>query len=983
MDPVTAIGLASAILTFVDIGFKFIRTANEIHNSADGALSANRRIEEISDEADQAAAMLQSMAPSKANKEQKLLFEAAQRCRNTSSELATILNKLKPNQNLRKRLETVKHTLGSIWNEGSIKKLEDQLKNDRHQLTLAMSIFSRAEAADGFQKLFLLAKTNETKLDSLTQALEHLRQAQLSMTDNEAFSNFQELLTIGSQARRAISQNRILDNIKFDEMCRRYEAVHVAYESTFNWIYEDLDTVQAGVSFSLPDVSTRIYNNDVSQMQSQSREMFINWLSSGSPSPPVFHISGKLGSGKSTLMKFLCCHPRTVQELNKWAGTNKLVFASFFSWRHGTDMQKSLAGLRRTLLYEVLKQRPDLLPDTLPGYWNKAEQTPGIAGINLDFPRALIEDAFSRLLQNPQLGDKHRFCFFIDGLDEFDPDCQDGKDYADMVGIFRNWTTHANGTLKLCVSSREECVFMEAYRNHPGFRLQCLTRIDMQNYVRSRLSSIKDETTRDKLVYLIPEKSSGIFLWTYLVVNTVRKKISHGVGDEALQKYLEALPENLKALFQHVLDNLEEDDKTRTLRTICLLQTANSKGLLFSLVASSLLDQYLEDPKFSMREEVDWPLQDLEVLRAELSGACGGLIESRGGFLQFVHRSVPDMFQGNIKTNELSSQMEEALKGMDVVNVLIHLCFAAVRTLRSFNFYALYLDIELMVLTLLMEESDRPPYRFLDFINIWIGKTFRRYDTGGLIWEVRYSNDFGHSPLLTMLNDHEPDYEHGDVPPIFVHPITIATAADRSDYIEWKIQQDPGILSNALMRALVGLCLLRSKHWEVFFRNNVFLRDQRAPLRIPLERLPENSVGDFKPLTAWQFFVVDTMCQKFGKLVPESFPQIVEQFLKHVTDPYCQFQIESVERKDRILIWKVLFRDGVSDHCWTVLDHDVSPFSDWLQSAFDRCQVSRNKPRLDFLTKIKEEFSLREIIAATEWPNRDAILKLMDDFVRN
>ncbi|KAH7233106.1 hypothetical protein BKA59DRAFT_408657 [Fusarium tricinctum] len=891
MDPVTAVGMASAIMTFVDVGFKFIQIANEIHNSADGVLHANRRIEDISAEADQAATRLQSMAPFNATDEEESLFKAAQRCRKTSSELATTLNDLKPNQSSPKRLEIVKHTLKVMWKDGLIKKLEDQLKDDRHQLTLAMSIFSRAEAADGFKKLFLLAKTNETKLDNLTQALEHLRRAQLSMTDNEASSNFQELLTVGSRVRRAISQDRILDNIKFDEMCRRYEAVHVAYESTFNWIYEDLDTVQAGVSFSLPDVSSRIYNNDVSQMQSQSREMFINWLSSGSPSPPVFHISGKLGSGKSTLMKFLCCHPRTVQELNKWAGTNKLVFASFFSWRHGTNMQKSLAGLRRTLLYEVLKQRPDLLPDTLPDYWNKAEQTPGIAGINLDFPRALIEDAFSRLLQNPQLGEKHRFCFFIDGLDEFDPDCQDGKDYADMVGIFRNWTTHANGTLKLCVSSREECVFMKAYRNYPGFRLQCLTRIDMQNYVRSRLSSLKDETTRNKFIYLIPEKSSGIFLWTYLVVNTVRNKISHGVSDKALEKYLEALPENLKALFQHVLDNLEEDDKTRTLRTICLLQTANSKGLLFSLVASSLLDQYFKDPEFSMREEVDWPLKDQEVLRTELRGACGGLIESHGGFLQFVHRSVPEMFQGNIKTNELSSQMEEALKGMDVVNVLIHLCFAAVRTMP--------------------------------------------------------------------------------------------TAADRSDYIEWKIQQDPEFLSNALVRALVGLCLLRSKHWEVFFRNNVFLHDQTAPLRIPLERLPEGSMGDFKPLTAWQFFIVDTMCQKFGKLVPESFPQIVEQFLKYVTDPYCQFQIESVEKKDRILIWKVLFRDGVSDHCWTVLDHDVSPFSDWLQSAFDRCQVLRNKPRLDFLTKIKEEFSLRDIIAGTEWPNRDAILKLMDDFVRN
>jgi methyl-accepting chemotaxis protein len=143
MDPVTAVGMASAIMTFVDVGFKFIQIANEIHNSADGVLHANRRIEDISAEADQAATRLQSMAPFNATDEEESLFKAAQRCRKTSSELATTLNDLKPNQSSPKRLEIVKHTLKVMWKDGLIKKLEDQLKDDRHQLTLAMSIFSR------------------------------------------------------------------------------------------------------------------------------------------------------------------------------------------------------------------------------------------------------------------------------------------------------------------------------------------------------------------------------------------------------------------------------------------------------------------------------------------------------------------------------------------------------------------------------------------------------------------------------------------------------------------------------------------------------------------------------------------------------------------------------------------------------------------------------------------------------------------------
>jgi hypothetical protein len=51
------------------------------------------------------------------------------------------------------------------------------------------------------------------------------------------------------------------------------------------------------------------------------REKWTNWLSSGNG---IFHIAGKLGSGKSTLMKFLCNHPQTKVALQYWAGMFKL-----------------------------------------------------------------------------------------------------------------------------------------------------------------------------------------------------------------------------------------------------------------------------------------------------------------------------------------------------------------------------------------------------------------------------------------------------------------------------------------------------------------------------------------------------------------------------------------------------------------------------------------------------------------------------------
>jgi hypothetical protein len=79
-----------------------------------------------------------------------------------------------------------------------------------------------------------------------------------------------------------------------------------------------------------------------------ARELFINWLSSGDG---IFHISGKLGSGKSTLMKFLHNHRRTKTELKKWAGelmysysivTSLDALLTFFVRRENTRIRKLL-----------------------------------------------------------------------------------------------------------------------------------------------------------------------------------------------------------------------------------------------------------------------------------------------------------------------------------------------------------------------------------------------------------------------------------------------------------------------------------------------------------------------------------------------------------------------------------------------------------------------------------------------------------------
>ncbi|KAL7756580.1 hypothetical protein ACKLNR_013573 [Fusarium oxysporum f. sp. zingiberi] len=495
------------------------------------------------------------------------------------------------------------------------------------------------------------------------------------------------------------------------------------------------------------------------------------------------------------------------------------------------------------MLHDVLRKRPDLIPEVFPGHWNQAKQTPWKVDNRQEIPSSVIKNALERLLQNDKLYQQHKFCIFIDGLDEFEPGVQDGLDYIDLVNVLRQWTIHADGNLKLCLSSREEGVFMDEYESDPSFRLQDLTRFDMQIYVRSRLSNLKDEGLKSDLATEIPEKSSGIFLWTYLVVKTIRNKMTYKVTSEALRKHLKTLPRGLESLFHHILRQLEPDDERKTFRIIDSLQTAKSNHLELPLLAFSLLDEYDKDLEFSLRDGLeDEPIPDEELLQAQLRGACGGLIECHEGtqyerlqVLEFVHRSVPDMFYKDTERSELSVQMEIALGDTDTIDVVSHVCFATFRlsgqkgTENTERFAC-----NSIVLMRLKNRLDKPPYSFLEYIGSWANDGW--LDDSHAKWQCflpnlpwtpyLYIRPYGAAPI----GDNNPRQLRNNM--------CLAALSGHIDYMEWKIMNDANALNNSAKRALVGQFLLMSKHWEIFFEKSIFTMDPTIPL-IPATTLQD------------------------------------------------------------------------------------------------------------------------------------------------
>ncbi|KAK3690744.1 hypothetical protein LTR37_019010 [Vermiconidia calcicola] len=228
-------------------------------------------------------------------------------------------------------------------------------------------------------------------------------------------------------------------------MFSREKQVLNAYPQTFHWIFED------------------------------ATSPFKNFLTSDTG---VFWLRGKPGSGKSTLTKFLSSHVKTRELLSQWADGRPVLVAIHFFWNSGHVMQKNMEGLLRNLLYQIFQQRPELIPRCC---LQRCDDSSNMRSMPRPWSLQELSETFRSIISSPQL--EERFCFFIDGLDEYDGDqCELVQEIAAL-----SYKPHA----KFCVSSRPWNVFQKAYGGVAQKRLilEELTREDMEAFVEGRLTN--------------------------------------------------------------------------------------------------------------------------------------------------------------------------------------------------------------------------------------------------------------------------------------------------------------------------------------------------------------------------------------------------------------------------------------------------------------------------------------------------------------
>lgn len=240
------------------------------------------------------------------------------------------------------------------------------------------------------------------------------------------------------------------------------------HPDTFEWLFDQRSQLHVCDLEGLSRPGQCYSEHECNLFEAELREhasKVQTWLKT---SNDIFWVSSKAGSGKSTLMRFLFEHQQTRLDLRCWAGGDVIV-AAFFCWRAGSsELEKSYLGLLRGLLYQVLHERPEMIELVLPQRWQLVIRS---AMCKKPWTKEELVTAFDKLLQAPETSS--RFCFFIDGLDEFE------GDHRDLIDAIRSLSK--SPTIKLCVSSRPWGSFQREYglNDHCHVALHTLTKRDI------------------------------------------------------------------------------------------------------------------------------------------------------------------------------------------------------------------------------------------------------------------------------------------------------------------------------------------------------------------------------------------------------------------------------------------------------------------------------------------------------------------------
>ncbi|KAI0543738.1 hypothetical protein F4679DRAFT_567594 [Xylaria curta] len=652
MDPLTAVGLAAGVVQFVSFASHLISRTKEIHESASGQAKETLTIEKTYTTLQDFCWRLEASSQRHPQLEMlegrtdfvKHIFainDLSRTCESDCRKLLEIISKLKAiGGESHRRWQTFKVALKTVWKGNEIVELENRLQHTQMTLTLHVCFLAnfwyesfdqhlkqlRSETtelkAQQSAELSNISKTLNELSARITSARSTVMQNVFGPDDIECIKGQMERLSVSKSF--ATRENVILRSLSFDSRPVRHTSIPDASKRTFEWAFQ-----QSNLPTSLATGS------------------LLKWLREGEDS---FWVTGKPGSGKSTFMKYVAGNPKTLSALSCWSHPKRPVLASHYFWSAGTPPQKSQQGLLQTLLYDIFRQLPDLIETVCAERWHKTIEE--LQHEQWQVPE--LQRVLQRIAGYQDLSVK--FCFFIDGLDEFD------GDHVDFCQSLHALIQSPH--IKLCVSSRPWNVFEKFFGHDDGkFKLYIheLTRNDIRAYAERRLQDhprwkeLEEETTdAGWIIDEITERAAGVFLWVFLVTKELRSGLNEYDSFSDLQRRLDSIPVDLEAFFKHILQSVEIFYHQKMATTLQLSLAARQPA---PIEVYGFHDVGYIDENYAL----DLPLGAIEMhqvvskrrqITCRLNARCRGLLEVNRSSqrVEFLHRTVMDF----LRTREMS-----------------------------------------------------------------------------------------------------------------------------------------------------------------------------------------------------------------------------------------------------------------------------------------------------------------------------------------
>ncbi|GAW26465.1 putative vegetative incompatibility protein HET-E-1 [Rosellinia necatrix] len=507
MDPISAVGVAAAAVQFLGATINAHNIFQDIRSSKKSNTEQNKQLEKnVRAARDLRVGLRPSPTPQGAGDPVSTLTAD---CESKAKELLELL------EYVRGEGETIKPFLATIRvlrKKKRIEQLYASLKED--QDTLNQMIHQKL--LPSIDHLTVLQTKEFASLNSIAQALirELVEQRRIQADNAAKLGNVHsDMQLYFNGAERSKAREELLKSLWFPYINQRYDRIEKAVPMTLNWLFQAPMEYARGGEWS----------------------DFTQWLREDTS---MYWISGKAGSGKSTLMAHIVNDERTRKNLEVWSGNHTLQILSFFFWRAGSEYQRNIPGLLRSLLHQLCSSRSTTAdaviarlpsPLTIPAWTDRS-----------------LRDHITEAIRSDQ---DRRFCIFIDGLDEY----MDGNGtLSGLVDDLNN--LQKLGNIKLCVSSRPELELVSRLKGLKQLCLHNLNRGDIQEFVQQSFEKTPLSTgDRSYFTEEVVKRADGVFLWASFVALDLVKGANAFDSRTIMEERLASLPQDMDKLFENML----------------------------------------------------------------------------------------------------------------------------------------------------------------------------------------------------------------------------------------------------------------------------------------------------------------------------------------------------------------------------------------------------------------------------------------------